>query len=212
MLHGLSWEGGPGWPKGNTFSQPNYQSDQGPCFISPDWWRIFWCLRHLVNFDKIWRIGNGRNILENSETDGLLKAVLQRLCLFGTRFVKRASTDQETDGNLMLVLLQNIRTLHLLFIHVAIATHFPWTSSMTSSLDLAVSLSRAKRNPVSLFQRKANHILEYAHHPNRSFGSTIAMLCLPSCLRYSGCKFIALPGQYQAGLAAAEGRVGLEFN
>lgn len=128
MLHGLSWEGGPGWPKGNTFSQPNYQSDQGPCFISPDWWRIFWCLRHLVNFDKIWRIGNGRNILENSETDGLLKAVLQRLCLFGTRFVKRASTDQETDGNLMLVLLQNIRTLHLLFIHVAIATHFPWTS------------------------------------------------------------------------------------
>jgi len=78
-----------------------------------------------ASLGEFWRIGNGQNILENSETDGLLKAVLQRLCLFGTRFVKRASTDQETDGNLVLVLLQNIKTLHLLFIHVAIATHFP---------------------------------------------------------------------------------------
>lgn len=81
-------------------------------------------------------------------------------CVFlGPDLLKRASTDQETDGNLVtvLVLLQNIRTLHLLFIHVAIATHF-LEHPMTSSLDLAVSLSRAKRDPVSLFQRKANHI------------------------------------------------------
>ena len=66
-----------------------------------------------ASLGEFWRIGIGRNILENSETDGLLKATLQRLCLFGTRFVERASTDQETHENP--VFLQKIKNLALAF-------------------------------------------------------------------------------------------------
>jgi len=111
MLHGLFWEGGaPGWQKKEILQPTKPPKRPRPMF------HIAGLMENLLmsaSLGEFWRIGNGRNILENSETDELLKAVLQRLCLFGTRFVKRASTDQETDGNLVLVVTSKHQNLAL---------------------------------------------------------------------------------------------------